>query len=203
MREAQGRSRTRTGAGLRLHDTARERAASRRCSATRRDLIVIHNMGSPAPIARCGPTASTASTTISRAARPSWCPARTPRRRRRNSPTPAAGASGWSATPISTFAADMGYRTEDGGWLPGILRPSARMPAASCVSQTRRAAPTTTSARCGTCSIFSPRGPRAGSRSTAVRSTTIAAPPTAVYGALTEPHIPVRTPCSPTDAQRI
>ena len=73
-------------------------------------------------------------------------------------------------------------------------RPSARMPAASCVSQTRRAAPTTTSARCGTCSIFSPRGPRAGSRSTAVRSTTIAAPPTASTGRSRNRISPVRTP---------
>src|SRR3984893_19455850 len=57
---------------------------------------------------------------ISRAARPSSC--RAPIRR-----TPKktfAASRGWRFSMVShigtTFAADMGYRSEDGGWLPGV-----------------------------------------------------------------------------------
>src|SRR5882724_11094299 len=59
------------------------------------DLIVIHNMGSSCPTARCGPTASTASTTIWPTVPRSRFRAPMHRRPRSASPRAAAGASPW------------------------------------------------------------------------------------------------------------
>ena len=130
------------------------------------DLIVIHNMGSSCP--HCTLWADGFNGLYDHLANRAAFAVSSP-------DAPAlqkkfAAGRGWRFPMVShrgtSFAADMGYRSEDGGWIPASPCSGATT-AASCASPTRASAPATISARSGTSSTSSPRVPASGRRGSA------------------------------------
>jgi predicted dithiol-disulfide oxidoreductase (DUF899 family) len=129
----------------------------------RRDLIVIHNMGASCPYCTLWADgyngiyphlAERAAFVVSSPDAPDVQQA-------------FAAGRGWRFPMVShlatTFAADMGYRSESGGWLPGVS--VFKKDGVSCASLTRRALSVMIFARCGTSSTCCRKAPTGSGRS--------------------------------------